>query len=104
MTLSAQYQKISYLEALRDLLSALYGVDDEKSDKYKDLKNRLDGFVHAGLHIRLVTKSELQEVVDSEHLAAFGMTRKQRSVAKKLSGNVPKSDWSAYDTPAIGRK
>lgn len=104
MTLNAEYQKISYLEALRDLLSALYGVDDEKSDKYKEHKNRLDGFVHAGLHIRLVTKSELQEVVESEHLAAFGITRKQRSVDKKLSVNVPESDWSAYDAPAIGRK
>lgn len=104
MTLSAQYQKISYLEALRDLLSELYSVDDEKSDKYKDHKNRLDGFVHAGLHIRLVTKSELQEVIESEHLAAFGMTRKQRSVDKKLSDNAPEPDWSQYDTPAIGRR
>ena len=103
MTLDNQYQKIAYLDALRHLLSTLYGVKGGQSNEYRAHKYRLDGFIHAGLHIRLVTKEELQEVVESEHIAAFGMTRKERKRDQSLSNRAFDIDWSEYEKPAIER-
>ena len=103
MTLNAHYQKIHYLEDLRHLLSTLYGVEDEQSDTYKAHKNHLDGFVHAGLHIKLVTKNELQKIVESEHLKVYGKTRNQRSAERQLPGDPLEVDWASYDKPAIER-
>ena len=104
MTLNAHYQKIHYLEDLRHLLSTLYGMEDEQSDTYQAHRNHLDGFVHAGLHIKLVTKNELQKVVESEHLKAYGKTREERSIDKKLPKSRPVYDWTIYDTPTINRQ
>jgi hypothetical protein len=37
-------------------------------------------------------------------MAAFGMTRKQRRIEKKLGKKEEVRDWSAFDRPAIERK
>ena len=103
MTLDSHYQKIEYFEALRDFLSALYAVKDEQSNEYQAHKHRLDGFIHAGLHIKLVTKEELQAVVESEHVVAFGMTRKERMLDKSITKRASVTDWSEYDKPATQR-
>ncbi|MDA9839518.1 hypothetical protein N9B97_01870 [Porticoccaceae bacterium] len=103
MTLDSRYQKIAYLEQLRDLLSTLYGVKDERSNEYRAHKHRLDGFIHAGLHIKLATHKELQEVVESEHIQAFGMTRKQRRLDLRRTNWASGKDWSQYDKPAYER-
>jgi hypothetical protein len=104
MTLDSHYKKILYLKQLTDHLTELYGTKDVKSKSYGRLKIRLDGFIEAGLLIGIVQKDELQKLIDAEHMAKFGMTRKQRRAESKLAKEETAVDWGVYDPPAIHRK
>jgi len=104
MTLDSHYQKIRYLKKISEYLAKFYSIDNDKSKAYYQLKNRLDGFIEAGLLIGIVDNGELQDLIDTEHMNAFGMTRKQRRADSKLGAKDTKVDWGIYDAPAINRK
>ena len=104
MTLDDHYKKIQYLKQIKEYLSEVYGTKDVNSKPYMRLKNRLDGFIEAGLIVGLVSRDELQEIIDAEHMTVFGMTRKQRRAESKLTTEETEVDWGFYDTPAISRK
>mgnify|MGYP000450879291 CR=1 FL=1 len=53
--------------------------------------------------LNALSKGELQDLIDQEHMAVFGMTRKQRRIEKKLGKKEEVIDWSAFDRPAIER-
>ena len=104
MTLDTHYKKIQYLKQITDHLTEFYGTKDIKSKPYERLKNRLDGFIQAGLLVGLLTKVELQKLIDLEHMNAFGMTRKQRQAESQIDTSDTKVNWDVYDTPTIHRK
>ena len=58
-------------------------------------------FVEAGLIPSIVENRELQDLIDTEHMNAFGMTRKQRRADSKLGAKDTKVDWGIYNAPAI---
>jgi hypothetical protein len=104
MSLDNHYNKIKFSDGLRTLLSEYYGRVEEESAEITALKNKIDGYIQAGLTLNALSKSELQDLIDQEHMAAFGMTRKQRRIEKKLGKKEEVRDWSAFDRPAIERK
>ena len=104
MALNTHYQKIRSLEQAKEHLVKLYGIENDKSQAYHQLKSRLDGFIEAGLVVGIVDNKELQNLIDAAHINAFGMTRKQRQAASKLDTRDTKVNWGVYDTPAIHRK
>ena len=76
MTLNNHYQKIKYLNATKELLQQLYSIEDNNSDSYERTRNKLDGFMQAGIVIGIASKKELQDVIDKEHMDIFGNTIK----------------------------
>ena len=104
MTLNNHYQKIKYLDATRDLLRELYSIEDNNSDNYERTRNKLDGFIQAGVVIGIADRKELQDIIDKEHLDIFGITRKQRRAELKLEKRESEIDWDIYDTPTIHRR
>ena len=81
-----------------------YWHAEVKSSELTALKHKIDGYIEAGLTLNALRKSELQDLIDREHMAAFGMTRKQRRISKKLGKKEEVRDWSAFDRPAIERR
>ena len=77
MALDTHYKKIRYLEQAKEHLVKLYGIENDKSQAYHQLKSRLDGFIEAGLVVGIVDNRELQDLIDAAHINAFRMTRKQ---------------------------
>jgi len=104
MTANQNYHRTTYLNAIKDHVTELYAVQDSKSESYLRLKNRLDGFMNAGLVIGIASKAELQDIVEKVHMSVFGLTIKQRSVELKLGSKTTEVDWDIYDTPTIHRK
>lgn len=104
MTVTRHYHRTSYLNAIKDHLTELYSLQDSASETYQRLKNRLDGFIHAGLVIDIVSHDEVQKIVEKEHMRVFGMTVKQRGIELKLDSRTAEVDWDLYDTPTIHRK
>lgn len=104
MSLNSHYQKIKYLNAIKDLLREFYSTEDSESPIYQKAKSKLDGFSQAGVVIGIVSKSELQDIIDQEHMDAFGITRKQRRAELKLDKKATEVDWGIYDPPTIHRR
>ena len=63
----------------------------------------MDGFIAAGILIDLISKQELQKIIDEEHMTAFGMTRSERRERLKFQSKGAEVDWDIYDIPTIQR-
>ena len=78
MTFDKQTQKSKYIAGIKELLQLFYGTKDLNSTYRKKLEFKIDGFIAAGILIDLISKPELQTIIDTEHMSAFGMTRDER--------------------------
>ncbi len=67
-------------------------------------RHRLEGFMHAGVYMDLVTNAELAKVMNDIHVSVFGKTIQQRKA--ELPGNRQEEaiDYSYYDQPTFERK
>ena len=103
--ISEDIRKQTYLEGMVKRLQKLYVYGEAHPDEKPALEANLEGFVEAGLLIRLVTRAELQEVIDAQHIKIFGMSREQRKKEKAgASDNAElERDWSGYDLPPSSR-
>jgi len=81
-----------------------YGIKDLKSSHRNKLNHEIDGFIEAGLLIRLITKQELQEIIDEQHMDIFGETRQERREKLRSKSEVAEINWDVYDSPAIQRR
>ena len=104
MNLNTQRQKTKYTDVVRFMLSKYYGYGDLKSPKSKQLNDEIGGFFKAGVLLEIVTNEELQQLVDEEHLLAFGKTIKQRRIEEKTGVKSTERNWDIYDSPSINRK
>jgi hypothetical protein len=104
MTFNNQTQKSKYIAGIKELLQLFYGTKDLNSAYRKKLESKIDGFIAAGILIDLISKPELQTIIDTEHMSAFGMTRNERREKLKFQSKGVAIDWDIYDIPTIHRK
>ena len=104
MTFDNQTQKYKYTAGIKELLKLFYGTQDLNSAYRKKLESKIDGFIAAGILIDLISKPELQIVIDTEHMSAFGMTRDERREKLKFQSKGVAIDWDIYDIPTIHRQ
>ena len=104
MTFDNQTQKSKYIAGIKELLRLFYGTKDLNSAYRKKLESKIDGFIAAGILIDLISKPELQTIIDTEHMSAFGMTRNERREKLKFQSKGVAVDWDIYDIPTIHRK
>ena len=104
MTLNIQYQKLKYIEGIKDRLRRFYSISDTKSDHRKMLSHEIDGYMEAGLLAEIIDKQELQRVIDEQHIAVFGISRQERRLEMKSNLETAPDNWDIYDTPAIDRR
>ena len=104
MTFNNQTQKFKYIAGIKELLQLFYGTKDLNSAYRKKLESKIDGFIAAGILIGLISKPELQKIIDAEHMSAFGMTRNERREKLKFQSKGVAIDWDIYDIPTIHRK
>jgi hypothetical protein len=104
MTFNNQTQKSKYIAGIKELLQLFYGTKDLNSAYRKKLESKIDGFIAAGILIDLISKPELQTIIDTEHMTAFGMTRNERREKLKFQSKGVAIDWDIYDIPTIHRK
>ena len=104
MTLNIQYQKLKYIEGIKDRLRRFYSISDTKSDHRKMLSHEIDGYMEAGLLAEIIDKRELQSVIDEQHIAVFGISRQERRLEMNSILETAPDNWDKYDTPAIDRR
>jgi len=103
MNFDNQTQKSKFIAGIKELLQLFYGTKDLNSAYRKKLESKVDGFIAAGILIGLISKPELQTIIDTEHMSAFGMTRYERREKLKFQSKGAAIDWDIYDIPTIHR-
>ena len=52
-----------------------------------------------------ITKKQIEEIIEKEHLEFFGMTREKRfQTAGDFDGTRVEKNWDKYDQPAYARR
>ncbi len=67
-------------------------------------RHRLEGFMNAGVFMKLVTNTELSNFMDEIHINIFGKSIQQRKTELPNSWQEDGIDYSQYESPAFGRK
>ena len=106
--------KADFLRELAKYAKELYQLGDFtcEDEKRVNLSSKIEGFAAAGSIIELVSRAEIQNVIDKAHLAEFGEEREARRTrileerAKNRDDTDPgeEVDWDVYDSPAKDRR
>ena len=106
--------KADFLRELAKYAKDLYELGDFtcEDEKRVNLSSKIEGFAAAGSIIELVTRAEIQKVIDKAHLDKFGEERsarrlrilEERSKADASESSEQEPNWNQYDTPAKDRK
>jgi len=100
---SLDYKKEAFIREACARLKKIYSYGAAKVTKKEDLRNELHGFFQAGILLKVITTQEINNLIDKEHMTAFGKTKKQRNIDEKIEINT-ETDWDKYDEPSYQRK
>ena len=106
--------KADFLRELAKYAKDLYTMGDFtcEDEKRVNLSSKIEGFAAAGSIIELVTRAEIQKVIDKAHFAEFGEEREvrrtrileERTKTKDGTDLGDEVDWDVYDSPAKDRR
>ena len=99
--------KLKFLAKLEQMSEELYRQGDSVShgDGWESKRSFLWGFAEAGRTLNLVSREDIQRVIDRAHSHIFGedrVARIERLKASSDGNDVP--DWDAFDSPSYVRK
>ena len=95
----------AYLSRLRILLQEIYKASPADTETRGQKQQRISGFVEAVLISRVLTKSDIQTVINSEHQRAYGLTiEERRSIQNEILAACEHDNWSSFEEPTFRRK
>ena len=97
-------EKVRFLDACTEQLIALYTAS--KNGKKVDAeKYRVQGFMHAGELLGIITNEQGKALIADLHVQVFGETIDERATRKRKLNALKESDPDAYiEIPAIERR
>ena len=101
--ISEQLRKDLFIESLRKRVRHFYIYGESHPSEKELIHAKLDGFLEAALLMKICPKEQIQQLIDTEHQAIFGLTRAQRSEIRSQQGLSDTPDWTPYEAPATER-
>jgi hypothetical protein len=95
-------KKKLFLDVVEKQLLQLYINQKEFGRQDDDAKHHIEGFMHAGLIMDLISNDELSQIMERVYYDVFGMTPIERKLQKE-KGEEDEVDWSFYDIPPSKR-
>lgn len=92
-----------FLDKFEQKLRAFYEKQTEYGKFNKEEVRYIEGFMHAGIAIKLVTPDEMKQIMEAIYFDVFKMTPLERKL-QKMKGEQQETDWSYYDLPPQQRK
>jgi hypothetical protein len=94
----------AYISTCRSEITKVYQLTkDGKPDDI--LKHRTEGFIRAGIFLKLFSAQDAQHLMEIQHLAIFGESVEERKKRKASFEQLKIDDPDKYfDEPAINRK
>ena len=98
--------KKRFLREVTRQLEALYRASRAGVELGPKVKHRCEGFMQAGEFLRVVSKDELAEVMESTHKKVFGESIAQRKdrLNRKHRWPAETVDYSEFESPAYDRR
>jgi hypothetical protein len=96
-------QKGQFLAECERRLRQTYRGLAQGLDKTAARKDVTSGFIQAGLYLHLITRNQIDELIDRVHLEEFGETIEQRRERKGTSWSKDALDFEVFDSPAYER-
>ena len=96
--------KENYLNEVEKRLNQIFSASKEGYKSSPEQRHRLEGFMHAGVFMELVTSAELAESMDKIHVRIFGKTIQQRKTELASNWREEEIDYGQYEQPAYKRK
>lgn len=103
MTLNTDHKKTIFITEARSRLKKIYSYGSVKTARKEELQHEIHGFFQAGLLLNIITKQKIDELINEEHMNAFGKTKKQRRIDEKIDRKT-ETNWGKYDEPTYQRK
>lgn len=97
---------ISYLAEIEKRLFNMFSASKQGIKATAMEKHRLQGFMQAGVYLKIQTLEEQQALIELVHFKVHGKTVAQRSEELTRRGIQPDTsiDYSYYDTPTHHRQ
>jgi hypothetical protein len=95
--------KQKFLSEVQDKLIKIFNASKEGYKVPEVQRCRLEGFIHAGVFMKLVSNAEIQELINETHLSIFNMTIEERKLSKGATWSDESIDYSQYDMPTFER-
>ncbi|WP_137166761.1 hypothetical protein [Salinimonas lutimaris] len=93
-----------FLNECEGRIRLVYEAQHQGRGKPED-KARVEGFVHAGVVMKLVSREQIQVLVDKVHLEVFDESRQARDARLERLNTLRTTDPDKYfDEPAINRR
>ena len=97
-------ERARFLDACTEQLIALYTAS-KNGKKVDTEKYRVQGFMHAGEMLGVITNEQGKSLIAELHLQVFGETIDERATRKRKLNALKESDPDAYiEIPAIERR
>ena len=96
---------INSMTRLKQLVRNYYKATESGTSKGHELRGRANGFVEALLLTTKITKKQIDDLIEKEHLEFFGMTREKRFLTAGNSDSKQiEKNWGKYDEPTYMRR
>mgnify|MGYP001157149342 CR=1 FL=1 len=97
--------QINSVARLKQLVRSYYKATNSSANKEHEARGRANGFIEALLMTTTVTKNQVDQIIEREHLDFFGMTREKRMHAAVNSNETwAEKNWDKFDEPAYTRR
>ena len=96
--------KQNYLNEIEKRLNRIFLASKEGYKSSPEDRHRLEGFMHAGVFMGLVTNAELAKFMDEIHVRIFGKTIQQRKTELASNWREETIDYGQYEQPTFERK
>ena len=95
--------KKEYLAEVNKRLTRLFRASKE-GYKIPDIdRHRLEGFLHAGIFMKIATPAEMSALLEDVHSSIFGKTIKERKSEVSVSWSDIEIDYDKFDSPTYLR-
>ena len=95
--------KKEYLAEVNKRLTRLFKASKE-GYKIPDIdRHRLEGFMQAGIFMKITTSTEMAELLERAHYSVFGKTAQERKAEKSTGWSDIEVDYGLFDSPTYLR-
>ena len=95
--------KSDYLAEISNRLTKLFKASKE-GYKIPDIdRHRLEGFMQAGIFVKIATPAEMSKLLEEAHFSVFGKMIKERKSEKSASWSDFDINYDKFDSPTYLR-